>query len=141
MMYLKCPTCKHMLGHLQVTYDKQLYDIVNNPNSLDDDINVSALVAALYIIDRVPKGTNPSAHPGFFYAAKNAVGKKSWLGKKHSEESKIKISNTLKHKNYLRSIKAKNSLLRLESFKKAPRITLLIILESRSLTPRHCIQK
>lgn len=52
-------------------------DIVNNPNSLDDDINVSAIVAALYILDRVPKGTNPSAHPGYFYAAKNAVGKNS----------------------------------------------------------------
>jgi predicted chitinase len=48
-------------------------DIVNNPNSLDDDINVSALVAALYIKDRV-KGVAPSAHPGFFLAAKKAVG-------------------------------------------------------------------
>jgi predicted chitinase len=48
-------------------------DIVNNPDSLDDDINVSALVAALYIKDRV-KGVAPSAHPGFFLAAKKAVG-------------------------------------------------------------------
>ena len=42
---------------------------------------------------------------------------------------------------YFRSIRAKNSLRKLESFKKAPRITLLIILESASLTPRHCMQK
>jgi predicted chitinase len=48
-------------------------DIVNNPNSLDDDINVSALVAALYIKDRV-KAANPNAHPDYFLAAKKAVG-------------------------------------------------------------------
>lgn len=49
-------------------------DIVNNPDSLDDDINVSAVVAALYIKDRVAKGIKPTDHPGYFYAAKNAVG-------------------------------------------------------------------
>jgi predicted chitinase len=48
-------------------------DIVNNPDSLDDDINVSALVAALYIKDRV-KGVNPNAHPDYFLSAKKAVG-------------------------------------------------------------------
>ena len=48
-------------------------DIVNNPDSLDADINVSALVAALYIKDRV-KGISPNAHPGYFLAAKKAVG-------------------------------------------------------------------
>jgi predicted chitinase len=49
-------------------------DIVNNPDSLDADINVSALVAALYIKDRVPAKINPSDHPGYFLAAKTAVG-------------------------------------------------------------------
>ncbi len=49
-------------------------DIVNNPDSLDNDINVSALVAALYIKDRVPASVSPSAHPGYFLAAKKAVG-------------------------------------------------------------------
>ena len=49
-------------------------DIVNNPDSLDTDINVSALIAALYIKDRVPKGTSPTDHPGYFYSAKKAVG-------------------------------------------------------------------
>jgi predicted chitinase len=49
-------------------------DIVNNPDSLDNDINVSALVAALYIKDRVPKNVSPTAHPGYFLAAKKAVG-------------------------------------------------------------------
>ena len=49
-------------------------DIVNNPDSLDTDINVCAIVAALYIKDRVPKGVNPNAHPDYFYAAKKAVG-------------------------------------------------------------------
>jgi predicted chitinase len=48
-------------------------DIVNNPDSLDADINVSALIAALYFKDRV-KGASPSAHPGYYFAAKKAVG-------------------------------------------------------------------
>lgn len=48
-------------------------DIVNNPDSLDSDINVSALVAALYIKDRV-KGVGANEHPGYFFAAKKAVG-------------------------------------------------------------------
>ena len=49
-------------------------DIVNDPDSLDSDINVSAIIAALYIKDRVPSSINPNAHPGYFYAAKKAVG-------------------------------------------------------------------
>jgi predicted chitinase len=48
-------------------------DIVNNPDSLDNDINISALVAALYFKDRV-KGVSPNDHPGYFLAAKKAVG-------------------------------------------------------------------
>lgn len=48
-------------------------DIVNNPDSLDTDINVSALVAALYFKDRV-KGVSANAHPDYFLAAKKAVG-------------------------------------------------------------------
>lgn len=48
-------------------------DIVNNPDSLDNDINVSALVAALYIKDRV-KGVAENAHPAYYLAAKKAVG-------------------------------------------------------------------
>ena len=49
-------------------------DILNNPDSLDNDINVSAIVAALYIKDRVPSSVNTSSHPGYFLAAKKAVG-------------------------------------------------------------------
>jgi predicted chitinase len=49
-------------------------DIVNNPDSLDDDINTSAIIAALYIKDRVPKSVSSTAHPGYFLAAKKAVG-------------------------------------------------------------------
>ena len=49
-------------------------DIVSNPDSLDNDINVSALVAALYIKDRTPSSVKPTDHPGYFYAAKKAVG-------------------------------------------------------------------
>lgn len=49
-------------------------DLVNNPDSLDKDINTSALVAALYIKDRVPSSARSTDHPGYFYAAKKAVG-------------------------------------------------------------------
>ncbi len=49
-------------------------DLVNNPDSLDTDINVSAVVAALYFKIKVPPKVNPSAHPGYFEAAKKAVG-------------------------------------------------------------------
>jgi predicted chitinase len=48
-------------------------DIVNNPDSIDDDINVSALIAALFIKDLVKK-VPESAHPAYFLAAKKAVG-------------------------------------------------------------------
>jgi predicted chitinase len=49
-------------------------DILNNPDSLNDDLDVSAIVAALYIKDRVPSSVSPTDNPGYFYAAKKAVG-------------------------------------------------------------------
>jgi len=49
-------------------------DLVNNPDSLGDDINVGAVIAALYIKDRTSKGVPPSKHPDYFYAAKKGVG-------------------------------------------------------------------
>jgi predicted chitinase len=49
-------------------------DILNNPDSLDADLDVSAIVAALYIKDRVPSAVSTTDNPGFFYAAKKAVG-------------------------------------------------------------------
>lgn len=49
-------------------------DIINNPDSLDADLNVSALVAALYIKDRTSKGVGSTDSPGYFYAAKKGVG-------------------------------------------------------------------
>jgi predicted chitinase len=51
-----------------------LVDIVNFPDQLDMDINASAIIAALYIKDRVPSAINANSHPDFFYAAKKAVG-------------------------------------------------------------------
>ena len=45
-------------------------DIVNDPDSLDNDINTSALIAALYIKDRVPAGINANAHPDYFESRK-----------------------------------------------------------------------
>ena len=49
-------------------------DIVNDPDSLDADINVSALIAALYLKDRVSSKVNSNDNPGWFFAAKKAVG-------------------------------------------------------------------
>jgi len=49
-------------------------DIVNDPDSLDNDINVSATVAALYLKDRVSSKVNPNDNPGWFFAGKKAVG-------------------------------------------------------------------
>ena len=49
-------------------------NIVDDPDSLDSDINTSALVAALYIKDRVRGWEKLQYEPGFFQAAKNAVG-------------------------------------------------------------------
>ena len=63
-------------------------DIVNNPDSLDDDINVSAVVAALYIKNTVvdKKRANPTDHPGFFLAARKAVGVNAGDGYAHKAE-------------------------------------------------------
>ena len=49
-------------------------DIVNDPDSLDNDINTSAVIAALYLKDRVPSKINANDNPGWFFAAKKAVG-------------------------------------------------------------------
>jgi predicted chitinase len=49
-------------------------DILNNPDLLVSDIEVSAIISALYIKDRVSSSINPNAHPDYFYAAKKAVG-------------------------------------------------------------------
>lgn len=52
------------------------HDILKNPDLLITDMDVSAEVAVLYLMDRV-KNVVPTAHPGFFYAAKKAVGNNS----------------------------------------------------------------
>lgn len=49
-------------------------DIVGNPDSLDADLDTSALIAAIYITDRVKNWQKLMYEPGFFQAAKNSVG-------------------------------------------------------------------
>ena len=51
-------------------------DLVNNPDILNTDMEKSAEIAVLYLKDRTKHAT-PTAHPGFFYAAKKAVGNNS----------------------------------------------------------------
>ena len=50
-------------------------DLIANPDMLNDTI-IAAEVAVLYLMDRV-KGAVPTSHPGYFYAAKKAVGNNS----------------------------------------------------------------
>ena len=52
------------------------HDILNNPDILNSNPKVSAEIAVLYLMDRV-KGAVPTAHPGYFYAAKKSVGNNS----------------------------------------------------------------
>jgi predicted chitinase len=63
-------------------------DIVNNPDSLNDDINISATIAALYIKATVvdKNKANPTDHPGFFLAARKAVGVNAGDGYAHKAE-------------------------------------------------------
>jgi len=53
-------------------YDATI-DILGNPDSLNTDINVSALIAALFVKANTV-AENPNAHPDFFYATKSRVG-------------------------------------------------------------------
>lgn len=48
-----------------------------DPDLLVRDPKVSAEIAVLYLMDRVAKGVVPTAHPGYFYAAKQSVGNNS----------------------------------------------------------------
>ena len=52
------------------------HPIDKNPSLLSTDMTISAEIAVLYLMDRV-KGAVPTAHPGYFYAAKKAVGNNS----------------------------------------------------------------
>jgi predicted chitinase len=52
-------------------------DIVNNPDSLNDDLQVSALVAALYLKVKVKDSLKLQYQEGFFEAAKTSVGRNS----------------------------------------------------------------
>jgi predicted chitinase len=52
------------------------YAIVAQPELLVTDINISAEVAVLYLLDR-SKEAVPTAHPQYFYAAKKCVGNNS----------------------------------------------------------------
>lgn len=55
------------------------HDLISNPDLLISNPQVSAEVAVLYLMDRV-KNAVPTAHPGYFYAAKSAVGNNSPQG-------------------------------------------------------------
>ena len=47
------------------------YDLINNPDLLNTDLNASAYTSVLYFKDRVK--ANTTAHPGYFNAAKTAI--------------------------------------------------------------------
>ena len=49
------------------------YDLLKDPDLLNKDLRVSAEIAVIYMLERI-KGVPTTAHPGYFYAAKKAVG-------------------------------------------------------------------
>jgi predicted chitinase len=49
-------------------------NIVNDPESINTDINAAAIIAALFLKLRTPAGVSPNDHPGYFLAAKARVG-------------------------------------------------------------------
>lgn len=53
------------------------HPIDENPDLLIDSPAISAEIAVLYLMDRVAKGVIPTAHPGYFFAAKQSVGNNS----------------------------------------------------------------
>ena len=53
------------------------HPIDKNPDLLVSDPQASAEVAVLYLMDRVKAGVPPTAHPGWFMAAKKSVGNNS----------------------------------------------------------------
>ena len=53
------------------------HPIDKNPDLLVTDAQASAEVAVLYLMDRVKAGVPPTAHPGWFMAAKKSVGNNS----------------------------------------------------------------
>lgn len=49
-------------------------DILNNPDSLNSDLSVSAKVTAAYVKDRTSKSVSLTDNPGYFYAVKKGIG-------------------------------------------------------------------
>jgi DNA-directed RNA polymerase subunit N (RpoN/RPB10) len=37
MIYLKCPSCGYIIGNRQIVYESKLDEIMNNPNTDDDE--------------------------------------------------------------------------------------------------------
>lgn len=72
-------------GYIQLTgrsnYERYAllsgHPIDKNPDLLITNPKISAEIAVLYIMDRVSKGVVPTAHPGYFFAAKQSVGNNS----------------------------------------------------------------
>ena len=53
------------------------HPIDENPDLLISDPDISSEIAVLYLMDRVAKGVVPTAHPNYFFAAKQSVGNNS----------------------------------------------------------------
>jgi len=49
-------------------------DLITNPDTLNSDINTSAIVACLYVKNSTPSSVVATDNPGYFYAAKRKVG-------------------------------------------------------------------
>lgn len=40
MLYVRCPTCHELLGHLQLPFEEEMKKIENNPKLSENDINI-----------------------------------------------------------------------------------------------------
>jgi DNA-directed RNA polymerase subunit N (RpoN/RPB10) len=52
MLYVTCPTCKKLLGHLQIKYETEIEKIVNNEKLTDEQIDNKKEELAKNLVDR-----------------------------------------------------------------------------------------
>jgi DNA-directed RNA polymerase subunit N (RpoN/RPB10) len=52
MLYVTCPTCKRLLGHLQIQYETEVEKIMNNPKLSDEQRENKKEEFAKKLVDR-----------------------------------------------------------------------------------------
>ncbi len=52
MLYVSCPTCKKVLGHLQIKYEQELEKIVNNDKLSEEQKDAKKEEVAKNLVER-----------------------------------------------------------------------------------------